>query len=50
LFAYLTLGQPPLFFGVLLVSWLVLNLIDGPQAGKFRGKAGILGPGSTNVR
>jgi ketosteroid isomerase-like protein len=49
LFAYLTLRQPPLFFGVLLVSWLALNLIDGPQPGKSRGKAGILRPGSTNV-
>ena len=52
LFAYLTLGQPPLFFGVLLVSWLVLNLIDidGPQPGKFRGVAGILRPRSTGLR
>jgi ketosteroid isomerase-like protein len=49
LFAYLTLRQPSLFFGVLLVGWLVLNLVDAPQPGKSRGKVGILRPGSTNL-
>ena len=37
LFAYLTLGQPPIFLGMLLVGWLVLNLIDASHPGKLRG-------------
>ena len=37
LFAYLTLGQPPIFLGLLLVGWLVLNLVDASYPGKLRG-------------
>ena len=50
LFEFLTLRQPPLALGVLLVGWLVLTLIDAPEPGKFRGVAGILRPRSTGVR